>query len=89
MNIVSIDAIVKKLVGIGEKTYGEAKAISDEALDITKQFNLGSLSQADYQELMNDLAIEKLELITADEMVIKQELYSIFLDIKNAASFIP
>lgn len=89
MSIVSIDDIVKKLIGIGKKTIGEARAISDQALEITSEFNTGSLSQNDYQELMNDLAQEKLELITADEMVIKEELYSLFNDIKHAVSFIP
>lgn len=89
MNIQSIDGIIKQLVNIGENTVGEAHAISNEAIQITNQFESGKLSQDGYRELMNDLATEKLELITADEMVVKQELYTIFNDIKTAISFIP
>jgi hypothetical protein len=67
----------------------EAGEIATEATTITNQFKAGQLSQSEYQELIGDLQTEKLILIQANQLALKEALDRLFTDIQSAIAIIP
>ncbi len=67
----------------------EAGEIAKEAITITNQFKAGQLSQSEYQELIGDLQTEKLILIGANQLVLKEQLDQLFSLIQSASSILP
>jgi len=67
----------------------EAGQIASDATNITNQYKAGQLSQSEYQELIGDLQTEKLILIGANQLALKEELDQLFTEIQSAVSIFP
>lgn len=67
----------------------EAADIAQEATMITNQFKANQLSQSEYQELISDLQTEKLILVQANQLDLKEELDALFSAIVSASSILP
>jgi ribosomal protein S13 len=85
MNVSDILNKLGSIVGVGD----EAGAIAAEAVTITNQFKVGQLSQSEYQELVGDLKTEKLILIGANQLILKEDLDVLFTNIQSAISIFP
>lgn len=85
MNVSDILNSLAAVVGGGN----EAGEIAIEATTITNQFKAGQLSQSEYQELIGDLQTEKLILIQANQLALKEELNRLFTAIQAAIAIIP
>jgi NTP pyrophosphatase (non-canonical NTP hydrolase) len=88
MSDIKVSDILNTLGNIADSSVGEAGEIAKEAIEITTQYKLAQLSQSEYQELMGDLQTEKLILIQANELSLKEELDKLFTAIQQAGSIL-
>jgi hypothetical protein len=84
---INISALIDSFQKIIDSQTSTAGAQAAQAgIDASNQFAKNQLSQSEYQEIIGDIKTEQLINVEAQNLVLAQELSSIFTTILSATS---
>ena len=78
-----------QLSSIAQDDFEEASILASRAKEYTDDFQKGSISKNEYQDLLKDLEVEKMVAISSTEMQVKIAFQSIVSNLLKIVESIP